>query len=366
MVAITPSRFVFAALLCLPTTAAAQSSRHVLQGERIAVYNLVGELRVGPADGSDVVVEVVRGGPDAARLEIATGPLRDEDETLRVIYPADVILLRDANQGGRRWGSFNTTLRVRDDGTFNGWSGDRNGGRRGRQVRITSRERDADDALDAYADLDVRVPAGKRIELNLGVGSVTVSNVDGQIDVDVASANVSADRTRGALSIETGSGNVDVREAAGAVDLETGSGNISASSVRAQRLDLETGSGNIRISTVEATQLDVETGSGDIAASDAKGDQVAFETGSGNIEVTLLAPFRSLDIETGSGNVTLRVPPTIGAEVDLETGSGDIDLGGMTIQVRRIERQHVTGTIGSGGGRLSIETGSGNVRLVRL
>jgi len=31
-----------------------------------------------------------------------------------------------------------------------------------------------------------------------------------------------------------------------------------------------------------------------------------------------------------------------------------------------LEQDHITGTIGDGRGRLSIETGSGNVRLVKL
>ena len=90
------------------------------------------------------------------------------------------------------------------------------------------------------------------------------------------------------------------------------------------------------------------------------------DTGSGDVDVTLVATFTSLRIETGSGDVTLRVPPTVGAEVDLDTGSGDIDLGGLTLQVRRIEHDHVSGTLGNGKGRLSVETGSGNVRLQKL
>jgi len=60
------------------------------------------------------------------------------------------------------------------------------------------------------------------------------------------------------------------------------------------------------------------------------------------------------------------VPPTLGAEVDLDTGSGDIDLGGLTLQVRRIEHDHVRGTLGDGKGRVSVETGSGNVHLQKL
>lgn len=345
------------ALLATPTVGLAQSTSYVLKGDSVAVYNLVGELRVEPATarGGDVTVELRRGGADAAQLEVQTGPLRGR-ETLRVIYPADVISLPDWG-GGRGW---NTTLRVRDDGTFGdggGWR--REGG--GRQVRITGRGR----GLEAYADLRVTVPAGKRVALYVGLGKAFVSNVDGVIRVHVASGDVTADRTRGTLKIETGSGNVDLRDGAGDVSLETGSGDVTATALRATRVALETGSGNVTLSDAAAAELHVETGSGDVTASGAQGDNLSFETGSGNVDVALLAAFRSLAIETGSGDVTLRVPPTIGAEVDLETGSGEIDLGGVTLQVRRLEQDHITGTIGDGRGRLSIETGSGNVRLVK-
>ena len=345
------------ALLATPTVGVAQSASYVLKGDSVAVYNLVGELRVEPASarGGDVTVELRRGGADAARLEVRTGPLRGR-ETLRVIYPDDMISLPD---WGRGW---NTTLRVRDDGTFgDGGEWRREGGRGGRQVRITGRGR----GLEAYADLRVTVPAGKRVALYVGLGKAFVSNVHGVIRVHVASGDVTADRTRGTLKVETGSGNVDLRDGAGDVSLATGSGDVTASALRATRLRLETGSGNVTLSDAVAAELHVETGSGDVTASGAQGDNLSFETGSGNVDVALLAAFRTLAIETGSGDVTLRVPPTIGAEVDLETGSGDIDLGGVTLQVRRLAQDHITGTIGDGRGRLSIETGSGNVRLVK-
>jgi lia operon protein LiaG len=341
--------------------AVSQSSRHALKGDSIAVYNLVGELRVEPGTGSDVVVEVQRGGRDAAKLDIQTGPLRGR-ETLRIMYPDDVIVLPD---WGRGW---NTTLRVRDDGTFGedsdvNYERRRGSSRDGHEVRITGRARDG---LEAYADLKVSLPAGKTIRLNLGVGKAFVSNVDGDIRVSVASADVAADRTRGKLRISTGSGNVDLRTATGEVALETGSGDVTVAGMQGTSLRLETGSGNVTLADGKASTLQVETGSGDIEASGAAGDDVSFETGSGNVDVGLVSGFTSLSIETGSGDVTVRVPPTIGAQVDLDTGSGDIDLGGLTLSVRRIEHDHVSGTIGDGKGRLSVETGSGNVRLQKL
>jgi lia operon protein LiaG len=343
-----------AALAAQTSAQTTQATRYILKGDTIAVYNLVGELRVEPGSAGDVVVELRLGGADAKELKVETGSLRGR-ETLRVIYPDDAISLPQWGRGS------NTSLRVREDGTF-GDDGDHRGWRgEGRTVRITGRG----DGLEAYADVRVQVPAGKRVAVYLGVGKAFVTNVDGQIRVHVASADVAADRTRGALKIETGSGTIDLRDASGEVSLESGSGDITAANVRGARLKLGTGSGNVTLTGAAATDLSVETGSGDIDVTDAQGETVSFETGSGNVDVALVATFRTVSIETGSGDVTLKVPPAIGAEVDLDTGSGDIDLGGLSLQVRRIQHDHVTGTIGDGRGRLSIETGSGNVRLVK-
>ncbi|HLZ44428.1 MAG TPA: DUF4097 family beta strand repeat-containing protein [Gemmatimonadales bacterium] len=344
------------ALLSLP--AAAQTSRYVLKGDSVAIYNLVGELRVEAGTGSDVVVELERQGAGASKLDVQSGPLRGR-ETLRVIYPEDVIVVPEWGRGS------STTIRVRDDGTF-GNEGDGGHHRHGffeegREVRIVGRGRY--DGLEASAALHVAVPAGKNVALHLGVGKAFVSNVDGMIHVYVASADVAADRTKGALHVATGSGDVDVRTAAGEVNLETGSGDVTLSGMDGSRLTLNTGSGNVTVTDAKAPNVHVETGSGDIEATSTSGDDLSFETGSGNVNVALAATFRSVRINTGSGDVTLKVPPSIGAEVQLDTGSGEIDLGGLSLQVRRIQHDHVTGTIGDGKGRLSVETGSGDVHL---
>src|SRR5436190_1363162 len=356
---IVRSLLLISSVALLTSRAAAQTSSHVLKGDSVAVYNLVGELRVEAGTGSDVVVEIQRRGADAAKLEVQTGPIRGR-ETLRVIYPDDVILMPDWGQG------WNTTLRVRDDGTFGDDSDEHRGwSHEGHEVRITGR-RGARDGLEAYADVRVSVPKGKNVALNLGVGKAFVTNVEGTIRVSVASADVATDRTRGSLRVATGSGNVDLRSAAGDVSLGTGSGDITASGIEGAMLRLETGSGTITLSDGKAGTVYVSTGSGNIRATSTSGDELSFETGSGDVDVALIAAFRSVHIETGSGDVTLKVPQDAGAEVDIDTGSGDIDLGGLTLTVRKVSHDHVQGTLGDGRGRLSVETGSGNVYLEKL
>jgi len=107
----------------------------------------------------------------------------------------------------------------------------------------------------------------------------------------------------------------------------------------------------------------LETGSGGIRASGLEAEEAMLESGSGNIQLELVTRPREVAIETGSGDITVRVPDGFGASVDIDTGSGGIDLGSLTIKATRLDRDHVSGTIGDGRGRMRIETGSGSVRL---
>jgi hypothetical protein len=79
------------AALLLPASAhARQTERVTLDGREVAVYNLVGSLRVEGGSGDRVVVEVTRVGADARRLTLETGDVRGRP-ALRVRYPEDRI-----------------------------------------------------------------------------------------------------------------------------------------------------------------------------------------------------------------------------------------------------------------------------------
>ena len=50
--------------------------------------------------------------------------------------------------------------------------------------------------------------------------------------------------------------------------------------------------------------------------------------------------------------------------MDIETSSGDIETD-FEVAVTRHARDHMTGRIGEGGGKIDIETGSGGIKLVK-
>jgi lia operon protein LiaG len=344
--------------ILLPLRSAAQQpERYTVSGDEIAIYNLAGELRLEPGPGPDVTAEVTRGGADAGKLKVVKGEV-DGRQTLRFLYPADRIQYAKLADGS------STQLRVRDDGTF-GDNHDDDHGRddrrpKGKQITITSHG----GGLDAYADLRIAVPTGKEIAVYLAVGKVAVTNVNGDLSIDVASAPVATSNTRGELDIDVGSGAVQVTQARGDLSVDTGSGAVAASDVRGESVSIETGSGVVTASDVRSSQLSIETGSGDIQVTGLTAPHVQLETGSGSVSADLSGEVWNVAVQTGSGDVTLKMPPTLGAEVDIETSSGDIETD-FEVAVTRHARDHMTGRIGDGRGKIAIETGSGGIKLVK-
>lgn len=339
--------------LLLPVAAHAQTERRTITGDRVAIYDLAGHLRVDGGSGSAVVVEVTRGGRDASKLELRTGAIGGR-ETLRVVFPADRIVYPELGRGS------NSSLSVNDDGTFGDGNEGRGFFRRGGRVEI----RGSGSGLEAWADLHVMVPRGKALDLHLGAGDVHIANVDGDLRVDVSAAPVTSEHTRGRLDFDTGSGAVSVTDAEGEVNLDTGSGGVTLQNVRGPSLRLDTGSGSVRGDVIDVQELVADVGSGGISLHHTKAPRMNLDTGSGGTDVELLSGVEELVVDGGSGGVTIRVPATLSADVDIDTGSGGIETD-FPVKVTRWERTHLSGTIGDGHGRIRIDSGSGRVRLLR-
>jgi lia operon protein LiaG len=351
-----------AALFVIPCIAAApvaaqQPERFQLRGEDVAVYNLVGTVSVEAGTG-DVAVELTRTGRDAAKLRVEQGEVRDA-EALRVIYPTENIVAPGMGAGS------STTLRVHEDGTFG--DGDWDHGRHHRDAEEHGHRmeiRGSGSGLEAGADLRIRVPAGRRVAVYLALGKVSVANVQGEIRVDAHNAPVTASGVKGELTVDVGSGEVRVTDGEGVLDVDTGSGSVEVSRFKGRDLTVDTGSGNVNGTELTAERLSMETGSGDIELATVSAPSLSLETGSGTVRADLRTAVQSLSVETGSGDVALSAPATLDAEVEIETSSGEIE-SDFPLQVTRHAREHLVGRIGSGRGRIAVETGSGDVRLIK-
>ncbi len=330
-----------AILVAAAAPAAAQTERFSLEGSRVSIYNLAGEVRVEAGSGPAVVVEVTRGGGDAGELRV-----RRDGGVLAVAYPGDHVVYPEAGRGS------NTQLTVRGDGTFGGNLGG------GRRVRISG----SGSGTEAWADLRVLVPAGRTVTVHQAVGRVDLTNVSGDLRVDSHAAAIRAQGTRGSLNLDTGSGGIDVRDAQGELLLDTGSGGVRLANVNARRLMVDTGSGGVTGSGIRADELRVDVGSGGVELGAVTARDILVDTGSGRVELSLAADAERVRIDTGSGGVALSIPRDFGAELEIDTGSGGIDVD-VPVTARRASRSHFTGTVGDGRGTVVIDTGSGGVRI---
>jgi lia operon protein LiaG len=349
-------------------TVRAQAEHHNVPGSSIAVYDLVGHVQVEQGSGSDVVVEVTRGGRDAKKLKVDVGEM-DGRNTLRVIYPDDDIVYPDLG----RWS--NTDLRVNSDGTF-GDNRDSRDGSDDRRDRGDRGNRSWDghrvhikgsgSGTEAWADLKILVPAGKDLAVYIGVGELGAAHVNTNLRLSGASARITINGTKGNLTAETGSGGIDVRGATGDdVRIETGSGGVSANDLSGKRLRIGTGSGGVTGDGFTSDDLQIDVGSGSIRVDDARAPRVRLDAGSGGIHMSFASPVKSLDVQNGSGGVTISLPAAVNADVDIETGSGGID-SDFPVTVNRMERNRLRGQIGDGSGHIRIESGSGSVHLRKM
>ncbi|HEY0674519.1 MAG TPA: DUF4097 family beta strand repeat-containing protein [Longimicrobiales bacterium] len=360
----------------------AAQDRFSIDAERVAIYNLAGEVRLEAGTGSSVVVEMTRGGRDGDQLEVRRDQA-DGWQQLIVRYPSDRIVYDRLGRLSRN------EFGVRQDGTFGLRDLDPQDGverikseRRpapgsGDRVRVTGSGR----GLAAYADLVVRVPRGRAVAVHLGAGKVFVSNVNGDVQIDARSAAIEAHDVSGFGRFDTGSGSILVNNATGdfglhtgsgsvvmktmrrggALVVNTGSGGVQVSNIEVGELDINTGSGRVTLNTIAAPIARVTTGSGGIRAHHFGTDNFDLHTGSGSVLAELTRDLQAGRIRTGSGSVQIALPVELGAEVTVDTGSGGIHPDGARIDVSESRRGFMRGTIGNGGGTLHISTGSGGV-----
>jgi hypothetical protein len=343
--------------------------RYTLGGSEVTIHNLAGTMRVLAGSGSATEVEITRVGRDSRELRVSPAT-SGNTSTLRIVYPREAIVYPRMSRSSQ------TTLEVRDDGTFGG--GIRGSGRR---VTITSPDRAQTGAMEAAADIIVRVPAGVRLTTYLAVGDAEVSGVSGTFSVNTVSGAVNANSVRGDVALRATSGNVNARNVEGDVTVRTSSGNvrlenvggrgvsvnvssgsIEASQLRASSVELKTSSGRVRGADITTERLTIASSSGSVSAHSVAADEAKMTTASGSVDLELIRPARVTELRAVSGSVNLRVPQNMGATVDLRTVSGGITVGTpMTVSSRR--RGHTAGTIGDGSGQVSARTTSGSITL---
>lgn len=248
---------------------------------------------------------------------------------------------------------------------------------------------------NARVDLTVQVPATVTASVNAGHGDVTVEGLKTSADVtsshgdvkfDSVGGNVHARVDHGDISAHTITGDVSVDGHADDVTLSGIKGNVvlngeffgdthleeigSAVRFHSSRTDLDLPKlhGDL---TMDSSDLNISqpvgpvrivTRSKDIDLSQLAGD-AHIENNNGDVSITSVAPLGNIQVTNRTGDISVTVPTNASFSVSASNGDGDLNTEFPMSVNNNGDRKSVEGQVGSGGPRLELNTGHGDLQL---
>ncbi len=200
------------------------------------------------------------------------------------------------------------------------------------------------------AHLEVRVPRRAHVEVATVSAEINAEDLEGHLEFDSVSGSISVAGQPAAVSVETVSGLIEVEIDAAETSAATVSGSITLTGVRGD-VEASAVTGNVTVKSaqdLERAELEVVSG------------QIVF-AGS-------LGPDADFSASSHSGTIELTLPESTSARVAVESFTGRIqnDFGQKAHRVDRYTPgKELHFTLGSGDGRIEIESFSGAITLRR-
>ena len=179
---------------------------------------------------------------------------------------------------------------------------------------------------EASVDFEVRLPRGVKLRALSGNGEVSVTGATAEVQASSGNGAVSVASTGGPIRASSGNGDIDVSQAGGQVTARSGNGDIR-----------------------------VTTRSGPVSAS----------TGNGSIDARMssLTGAEDMTFRTGNGDVTVMLPADFEGEIEARLPNGRLDSDFPLRVEGRLDPRRLRATIGRGGRRISIVSGSGGAEI---
>ena len=231
------------------------------------------------------------------------------------------------------------------------------------------------------ADLEIRIPARKDLEVNTVSAGAEVQGIDGGTEVQTVSGGIRVFGGRAdAVSVASHSGSVEVTADADRVEANSASGSVRVAGTVRDRVEANSLSGEVNI-TAAAGEVEAGSVSGSVTVASMRGRAEVhsvsgeirvngralsgeFQTVSGSITLNGdLARGANLELTSHSGTVTLALAPGASLELTATTFSGDISSDYRGARVTRESRREARIIVGSGDARVAVNTFSGSVKL---
>ncbi len=248
-----------------------QVKQDKIDGEELKVSTGAGNIDIGKADGSEIIVDAdkkVRGASEETKKTIL--------ENMNI----------SIEQNGK---NLDIAVRTKDGKDFWEWQKDNY-----KTYQIT-------------INYDIKVPESiKDLSVSTGAGNIIIEGQAEKVDASTGAGNIDVDDMKAELKLSTGAGNIDIdnSSALGNCKLSTGAGNIDfmGKVEDVNGFDASTGMGNVnfRVPSDSKMSINADTGLGKLG-----GSFINIEGNKSHFNGDINGGGVSIRLSTGVGNVDI-------------------------------------------------------------
>jgi len=193
---------------------------------------------------------------------------------------------------------------------------------------------------------------------------VVVEDITGATTISNEFGNVEARRVAGSLEVKHRNGNVDIEEVRGDANVKNEFGAITAKSIQGS-LSVDARHSSVEITRVE-NNVSVETQFQYVMLEDVKG-AVYVKNSNGNVELRYVeSPRNNIRVTNQYGEVKVILPSSSSFSIDARTRFASVSTDFEELRRRdEPERNTLTGQTGSGGPEIRIDNQHGNIQVLK-
>jgi DUF4097 and DUF4098 domain-containing protein YvlB len=189
----------------------------------------------------------------------------------------------------------------------------------------------------------ITVPAKYSLDVKTGGGSITVRDLEGDVQARTSGGSLHFGQIRGSVSGHTSGGSITV---------EGGSG----------PMQVNTSGGSIRVGKVNGP-VKAHTSGGSISVDEVQGD-IQASTSGGSVNATITKqPQGDCELRTSGGSVHARLARNLNLDLSARTSGGSVRTDVPITVQGEVNRSRVEGKMNQGGPRLLLHTSGGGISI---
>jgi DUF4097 and DUF4098 domain-containing protein YvlB len=194
---------------------------------------------------------------------------------------------------------------------------------------------------------DITMPKSVAAEVQSSFASVKLADIEADVKVDTSFASISCSNIKGL------------------VDLKTSYGSIKCENIESESVRAHTSFSSITCRDIIAP-VDLQTSYGTVNCRDLTSTQIEAHSSFGSVDIECsgkTGPELQADVSTSYGSIEFKAPSNFSGAIDAKTSFGSIQTLLPVTVSGEIGKDRVSGTVGTGGGRLKLETSFGSIKI---